>query len=219
MNTAAPLHAENPERKFYDRISRVYDLISDSSEHAAREAGLTLLGATAGERVLEVGFGTGHCLVALARSVGPQGRVAGVDISAGMAQVARERLTKEGLADRVDLQVADVPPLPFGDAAFDATFMSFTLELFDASKIPAVLHDVRRVLKPNGRLGVVGMELEKDPNWGTKTYQWFHRHFPHIVDCRPIDVPGSVQAAGFTIASQERMEISTLPVAAVVGRR
>ena len=50
-----------------------------------------------GERVLEIGFGTGHSLVALAAAAGEDGRVDGVDISEGMADVAGRRLKKHGL--------------------------------------------------------------------------------------------------------------------------
>lgn len=211
-------HTPNPARTFYDRLSRVYDLISDSSEHAAREAGLKLLDIQPGQQVLEIGFGTGHCLVDLAKRVGPAGHVVGVDISPGMAEVAKERLKQAGFDGQVDVQVAEVPPLPFEDGRFDAAFMSFTLELFDVDQIPVVLAEIRRVLKPGGKLGVVGMELQKDPNFATRTYQWFHRHFPHIVDCRPIDVPGRVAQAGFQIEHDQRLDIWSLPVAAVVGR-
>jgi ubiquinone/menaquinone biosynthesis C-methylase UbiE len=209
-------------RRFYDRISPVYDALADASEHACRERGLSLLAPAPGERALEVGYGTGHSLVELARRVGETGRVVGLDVSPGMAREARKRLDREGLADRVDLRVGSAPPLPFPDAAFDVAWMSFTLELFPDAAIPGVLAEVARVLVQGGRLGVVGMAT---PPEGTSesalshTYRWLHRHFPHIVDCEPIDVLGRVAAAGFEIESRERMSIWTLPVAAVVGAR
>ncbi len=209
---------EQSARSFYDRISGVYDLISDSSEDAARETGLRMFAPAEGESILEIGFGTGHCLESLAKSVGATGHVVGIDISTGMRDVAARRLTDAGLVERVQLDVQPAPPLPYGDAEFDGVFMSFTLELFEDDDMAAILREARRVLKPDGRIGVVGMELEKDPNLATRTYQWFHRHFPHIVDCRPIDVPGALTAAGFTLESEERLEIWSLPVAAVVAR-
>jgi demethylmenaquinone methyltransferase/2-methoxy-6-polyprenyl-1,4-benzoquinol methylase len=52
-----------------------------------------------------------------------------------------------------------------------------------------------------------------------RTYVWMHRHFPHIVDCRPIDLAALVTAAGFQIVKQIDMEIWTLPVAAVVATK
>jgi len=205
---------------FYDRISHVYDAIADTSEHEARGRGLELLGARAGEHALEIGYGTGHAMVELAAAVGESGRVVGIDISAGMHEVANARLVEAKLASRVRLLVDQVPPLPFEDKRFDAVFMSFTLELFDAATIPTVLEEVRRVLRPGGRLGVVAMATTpagERESVLTHTYKWMHRHFPHIVDCQPIDVAALLEGAGFEVSVQESMKIWTLPVAVLVA--
>lgn len=210
----------NATRAFYDRISRAYDLLADAGEHDARDAGLRLLGVRARERVLELGFGTGHALVQLARAVGESGSVCGIDLSPGMTEVARERLLAAGLLERVDLRCGDVPPLPYLDGSFDAAFLSFTLELFPDETISAILAELRRVLRPEGRVGVVAMSA---PPSGARdsllerAYRWMHRHFPHIVDCRPIDVEGTLRAAGFRITRRTGLEIWTLRVAAVVA--
>lgn len=207
-------------RSFYDRISRAYDLVADASEHEAREKGLELLAAAEGERVLEIGFGTGHALVDLARSVGSGGTVAGVDLSSGMAEVSRRRLHDAGLADRADLRVEAVPPVPFDDSTFDAVFMSFTLELFPDAAIPAVLAESRRVLVRGGRLGVVCLaETGRKPGLVGRAYRWMHRHFPHIFDCRPIDVDRWLGQSGFEVERGTDLEIWTLPVRAVLARR
>lgn len=206
-------------RRFYDRISRAYDLMADASERTAREKGLELLAVGPGERVLEIGFGTGHALAALARAAGEAGRVVGVDISPGMADVAGHHLERAGLAERVELLVEAVPPIPCGDGELDAVFMSFTLELFPAEVIPPVLAEVRRVLAPRGRLGVVAMtESRSGEGLLERAYKWMHEHFPHIVDCRPIDVEGVLEAAGFHVSAKEVIEIWTLPVTAAVAR-
>src|SRR5512145_2968775 len=90
-------------RASYNRLSRWYDTIAGSTEKKYRDWGLEKLAAQSGERILEIGFGTGHCLVALAKAVGSTGRVIGLDISDGMLAITRDRLQKEGLNDRVDL--------------------------------------------------------------------------------------------------------------------
>ena len=215
--TTSDAHAT---KSFYDRISKAYDSIADRDEHVAREKGLELLAVADGERVLEVGYGTGHSLVALAEAVGASGHVAGIDISDGMREVAEKRVAEVELSDRVELRVASAPPLPYEDNRFDVVAMSFTLELFPLEVIPEVLGEVKRVLRDGGRLGVVAMavtaEGQKDSSL-ERVYKWMHQHFPHIVDCQPIDVYGLVRGAGFEITKKHDMEIWTLPVAAVVA--
>lgn len=209
-------------RAFYDRISRVYDGLADADEHESRERGLELLAPTDGEHILEVGFGTGQALVSLARAVGPAGGVSGIDASEGMAQVARRRLEDAGLVDRVELRVDAAPPLPWPDSCFDAVTMSFTLELFPDGVIPELLAETRRVLRPGGRLGVVSMAVSppgERESALTHTYKWLHRHFPHIVDCRPIDAPAGIRAAGFDLRQVIEMSIWTLPVVALLAAR
>ncbi len=210
----------NPTRSFYDRISRVYDQLADSSEQQARQVGLELLAAAPGESILEIGFGTGHSLAAIAQAVGPTGQACGVDISEGMREVTAELLTQEGLSDRVELKVAGVPPIPYQDALFDAVLMSLTLELFPLAVIPEVLRETRRVLKPEGRLGLVAMNITpagEHESTLTHVYKWMHRHFPHIVDCQPIDARRCVVEAGLTITNSKDLEIWTLPVVALVA--
>lgn len=203
---------------FYDRISESYDAIAHSSERASTERGLVLLDAKLGERVFELGFGTGHALVALAHSVGADGRVDGLDVSSGMKQVTSHRLEREGIEEQVSLRVGAAPPLGFEDGVFDATFMSFTLELFPPDEIGEVVEELYRVTKPGGRCVVVAMakpRTEKEDTSLEKVYVWMHRHFPHIVDCHPIEVEATLEAGGFRIEQAEHTDIWSLPVAIV----
>ncbi|MAI34913.1 MAG: 2-heptaprenyl-1,4-naphthoquinone methyltransferase [Rhodopirellula sp.] len=207
-------------QSFYDRISHAYDLISDAGEHKARERGEQALDVHAGERVLEIGYGTGNTMIHLAAAVGESGNVAGIDVSSGMKNVATKKLAAEGFADRTDLSVGDARKLPYEDDCFDAAFASFTLELFPLEDIPAVLAEVVRVLKPGGRLGVVSMATVLDGDKASsleKTYVWMHEHFPHIVDCQPIDVVSFVEEAGLSIQQNVEMAIWTMPVRCVVA--
>lgn len=203
-------------RHYYDRIARIYDLMADRSEAPARQTGLDLLAAQPGETVLEIGFGTGHCLAALAQAVGPTGTVHGLDISEGMLKHAQENLQKAGLAARVQLACGDALNLPYPTATLDAVFMSFTLELFDTPEIPRVLAECMRVLRPGGRIAVVGMSKEAGRGVIFHLYEWTHQHFPNFVDCRPIFVARALEEAGFRIAKQEHTNI-WVPVEVVLA--
>ncbi len=211
-------HEDN--RKFYDRISRAYDLIAEADERKIREAGERLLRLTTGEKVLEIGFGTGNSIISMAESVGPAGKVYGIDVSQGMLDITRKKIIDRGLSDRVELITGDGRNLPYEDSFFDAAFASFTLELFPADDIPMVLARVRRVLKKGGRLCVVSMaevEQGQHPSLLERTYIWMHRHFPHIVDCRPIDPARLLRDAGFTVMDEISMNVWTMPVKGVLG--
>ena len=215
----APLRvfqSKDQTRAFYNKISGVYDLLSDRSEAPVRRAGLDLLNARPGEAILEPGFGTGHCLVALARAVGPKGRVFGIDLSDQMVKRARSNLAKAGLLKRARLRCGDAVRLPYAGGSMDAVFMSFTLELFDTAEIPEVLRECRRVLRPGGRIVVVGMSKDgkHDPLIGV--FEWTHKHFPNFLDCRPIYVREALEKAGFTIR-KVLMKHMWIPVEIVFG--
>lgn len=212
----------HPNTHFYNRISRYYDDIAHASERESTEEGWRLLNVQPGERILEIGFGTGHSLVEFAEKAGPGGHVTGVDISDGMRQVATERIAEKSLSDRVTLDLGEVPPLSYQDGSVDAVFLSFTLELFPLSNIPEVLKEISRVLKTKGRIGVVCMvepEDESKESFAEDAYKWMHRHFPHIVDCQPIPVVDVVEKAGFKIDAISHQEIWGLQVAALVASR
>jgi demethylmenaquinone methyltransferase/2-methoxy-6-polyprenyl-1,4-benzoquinol methylase len=129
----------------------------------------------------------------------------------------RKRLEKAGLEDRVKLFCGDAASLPFDDSAFDAVFMSFTLELFDTPEIPEVLEQIRRVLKPEGRLAVVGISKENGESMFLRLYEWAHRKWPKYVDCRPIYVERSLIDAGYQIKSKEKVKMLRLPAEIVVA--
>lgn len=206
--------ADNPTRAFYDRISRRYDALAEAWEHTSRHQGVEALAVARGEKVLEIGYGTGHALEQLAKA---RVEVVGIDLSEGMRSVARRRLERAGLADRVRLDLGDARALPYEDGHFDAAFMSFTVELFDPPDIAKVLGEASRVLRAGGRLGIVALAEADPPNLMTEIYNWLHEHFPHLVDCRPIDAVGALRAAGFRIRETTGMSVMRLPVISVIA--
>jgi ubiquinone/menaquinone biosynthesis C-methylase UbiE len=218
-DTISPVtRTKNEARANYNRLSRWYDWIA-ASEARYRQIGVQALNLQLGERILEIGFGTGSCLLDFARQVGPDGWVCGIDISDGMIEVAGNRLSESGLAERVSLALGDASHAPFTGGSFDAIFMSFTLELFDTPEIPRVLHQCRRILRPEGRLGVVTLVKTDQPNFAERTYEWFHTRMPVSVDCRPIEAQSSLRDAGFEIAEVISEKMWGLPVEIIVGKK
>jgi len=207
-------------RQSYNRLSRWYDMIAGSTEKKYRDWGLEKLSAQPGEKVLEIGFGTGHCLVALAKAVGSTGRVIGVDISDGMLAIAQGRLQQEGLNERVELHLGDAAKLDFLEAdSLDGVFMSFTLELFDNPEIPRVLQECHHILKSGGRLAVVSMTKTNPPPVAVRIYEWFHEHMPDYADCRPIFARQALEQSGFTIQDASVSSMWGMPVEIVLGKK
>jgi demethylmenaquinone methyltransferase/2-methoxy-6-polyprenyl-1,4-benzoquinol methylase len=204
-------------RAAYDRMSGWYDLLAGASEEKHVDAGLRKLNAQAGERILEIGFGTGQALLSLAQSVGGSGQVYGVDISEGMTRIARGKVWQAGLDHAVGLISGDGAWLPLRDEAVDAVFMSFTLELFDTPRIPLVLAECRRVLREGGRLAVVSLARRGRERLPVRVYEWVHNRIPRYVDCRPIPVEEVLERAGFELEEVERRSMWGLPVDVVVG--
>lgn len=206
-------------RASYDRLSGSWDLVSGRFEAPHREAGLQLLAAQEGERVLEIGFGTGACVVALGHAVGASGKVTAIDLSPGMHAVASKRVSAAGLAGRVELVTGDAARLPWPDGSFDAVFSSFVLELFDTPELPLVLLEWRRVLREGGRIALVNLVLPETPTVATRLYRWAHRQFPTLVDCRPIPARALVEAAGFKVTEARASMLAGLPVERLLATR
>jgi ubiquinone/menaquinone biosynthesis C-methylase UbiE len=212
-----PLADMAPTKAFYDRIAKAYDLLADSSEHVPRDRGVAMLAPKLGEKVLVVGFGTGHSAVAIGKAVGPTGKVIGIDISQGMLDVASKLVHEQAAGAPIELKLGDARQLAFADGQFDAAFISFTLELFEEADIARVLNEIRRVLKPQGRLAVISLNKTDPLTIAEDIYIFLHRHFPHFIDCQPIPVEKHLRQAGYGLAKSETMSLWGLPVAMAIA--
>lgn len=105
-----------------------------------------------GERMLEIGPGTGLQSLQVAPRLGSDGRLDIVDIQQEMLDHVMRRAAGSGL-DNIVPTLADARELPFDDATFDAAYL--VTALGEIPDVPATLSELRRVLKPTGRL-VVG---------------------------------------------------------------
>jgi len=203
------LRPKEQARKSYNFMSRWYDLFT-SSEKRFTDIGIQMLEVQSDESILEIGCGTGHALIEFTNT---SLNVFAIDLSEKMLKVARRKIKH----NPATLCQADGSVLPFAHEQFDCVFISFTLELFDTPEIPKVLAEIHRVLKQNGKLGVVSLAKQKTAT--IQIYEWFHRHMPTLVDCRPIYLQPVMKEAGFQIQASTIKTMWGLPVEIVIGRK
>ena len=147
-------------------------LLSLGRERAYRQETLRIAGLKIGESVLDVGCGTGNLAIAAKRHVGPTGSVFGIDASPEMIARAGRKASKAAIA--VTFENAFVEKLPFHDGTFDVVFSTTMLHHLPDKARRQCLREVRRVLKPGGRLLAVdfGGTVSERRSWVAK----FHRH-------------------------------------------
>jgi demethylmenaquinone methyltransferase/2-methoxy-6-polyprenyl-1,4-benzoquinol methylase len=130
----------------YDRYAR---LLSFGQDPRWRRFLVSRVDATPDQTILDVASGTGAVAIELVRQSGCA--VVGVDQSPEMLAVARERVTRAGLADRIRFVEAGAERLPFADAEFDG--LTFTYLLRYVRDVTATMRELARVVRPGGAVG------------------------------------------------------------------
>jgi len=131
---------------------------NDPSVKACKQLAIEALAPQAGEHILDVGCGLGHITIEVARLVGGAGRVTAIDISEIMIREVRKRLSDD-YGERVEFRVEDAHRMSLENHTFDGCLVINTL--MHCGKPAKVLSEVKRVLKPHGRLVVL------EPDWQT----------------------------------------------------
>ncbi len=129
---------------------------ADESFQAYKQHSFALLELQQGQRVLDVGCGTGEDARTMARFVGPEGRVVAMDGSARMIAVASQRAASVNLP--IAFQVGDVHRLPFADDSFDASRADRIFMHLESPE--TALGEMLRVTRPGGRVLVYEVDFE-----------------------------------------------------------
>jgi ubiquinone/menaquinone biosynthesis C-methylase UbiE len=133
----------------YDRRSKSYDN-SDWHIQICRQL-LEYSQVSHGQRILDIGTGTGHLAIAAAQLVGDSGRVIGIDISAGMLEQAKIKVAALGL-NNIEFQLADAEQLSYPNDSFHRILCANTFPWMEDKA--ATLQLWHRLLKPGGKLGI-----------------------------------------------------------------
>ncbi len=131
--------------RVYENIAWFYDMVFGPTLHPGRVQAIQRMGIQPGERLLEVGVGTGINACLYPREC----KVTGIDLSAPMLEKARERFARKGIRN-VRLQEMDAATLKFADDTFDIVYAPYLI-----SVVPdpvAVVREMHRVCRPGGRI-------------------------------------------------------------------
>ncbi len=142
--------------KVYSAVARVYDGLFDWALGPGRRHAVERLGARPGDRILEIGVGTGLSLPHYPESC----HVTGVDISEPMLERARVRLDEMGRRD-VDLRRMDARDLAFPDGSFDAVLAPYVISVVPEPE--RVMAEASRVCRPGGTVVVVNHFQTRNP--------------------------------------------------------
>jgi SAM-dependent methyltransferase len=140
------------EARAYDEAAERFADLSERHAKGFAAHLVELAGVKPGDRVLDVGTGTGLVAAAAAERAGAGGRIVGIDISEAMVRRARERAAAGGLGERVEYRLLDAEALTLPDESFDVVVSLFALLHLPAPQ--RALGEMRRVLRVGGRAAV-----------------------------------------------------------------
>jgi demethylmenaquinone methyltransferase/2-methoxy-6-polyprenyl-1,4-benzoquinol methylase len=160
----------------FDRISGVYDrmnsVMTAGMHHRWRGRAADLAAVGPGDRVLDVATGTGDLAIELARRVGRGGEVVGMDFSEGMLELARQK------APELRFEQGNALELSYADGEFAAATVGFGARNF--SDLGAGLAEMRRVVRPGGRVVVLEITTPQKPPLSWFFRMWFDRVVPAL---------------------------------------
>ena len=162
--------------KMFDSISGRYDFLnrflSLGIDIYWRKLMVNRLKAMKPKTILDIATGTADVAIAM-RKIGPE-KIVGLDLSEGMLEIGREKVSKKGLGNLIQLLKGDSEHLPYSENAFEAVTVAFGVRNFE--NLLKGLSEMNRVLKPGGK--VVILEFSRPRIFPVKQlYDFYFRYF------------------------------------------
>jgi ubiquinone/menaquinone biosynthesis C-methylase UbiE len=184
----------------YDKLSRVYDIWSTLTESRARARAIELAEIQDGQSILEVAVGTGHAFLEMVKR-NPRGTNTGIDLSDGMLEKAKQRLSK--LPDaRYTLSKGTAFDLSTASGSVDLLVNNYMFDLIAYEDMDKVLAEFKWVLKKGGKLVLVNMTIGESI-W-TRVYNLVYRLYPKAIGgCRGLRLTEKLKEQGFIVETRE----------------
>jgi len=186
----------------YDKLAKVYDVLFGPVLHPGRLLALERMGIMTGDRVLEVGVGTGINAALYPHDC----HVTGIDFSASMLEKARSRVSRKGLS-HVRLMEMDAAHLKFPDESFDIVYAPYLVNC--VSDPLKVVREMRRVCKPNGKIVILNHFRSANPLF-SRMDRALSPLTVHIGFKSDLDLPGFLAQTGLRPISIEKVSVPRL---------
>ncbi len=188
-------------KRAYNRRSWVYSKTVAPMEWEYHLLALDQARIQPGEKVLEVAVGPGLTFLELARRVGKDTALYGMDLSTGMLELTDQRLRANGFS-KFELKEGSASQIPFESSAFDVLYNGYMLDLIPEADMPGILGEFERVLRPGGRLVLLNMS-KPDREMVIFREKLYRLLPPSLVlylmgGCRPVLMEELVRKAGFS---------------------
>ena len=149
--------------KMFDTISKEYDglnrVISFGIDVKWRNKVVKIVKEKQPENILDIATGTGDLAISLTTTNAKE--IIGLDISDGMLEVGRQKITAKNLDGIISMVIGDSEDLPFNDNTFDAITVAFGVRNFE--NLEKGLTEILRVLKPNGIFVILETSVPTNP--------------------------------------------------------
>lgn len=202
--------------KLYDTKARIYDAWAYLTETDARERSLELADISDGQSILEVAVGTGLAFYEIVKK-NPGGVNVGIDLSSGMLEKAKRRLSKLK-RENYSLSIMSAYDLKVENETIDTLFNNYMFDLISFADFKSVLGEFYRVLKPNGKLILVNMTRPEKSFSGI--YEQIYKLSPRTMGgCRGVQMSSVLSESGFKVEAREYHQQFLFPSEVIVANK
>lgn len=192
----------------YDRIAPIYDIWGKLTESKARNRAIELAEIKDGQNILEVAVGTGLAFYEIVKR-NPNGKNIGIDLSRGMLEKAKNRVSKISVAN-YSLNVVTAFNLDVENESIDTLVNNYMFDLIPFEDMDKILIEFRRVLKKGGKLILVNMT--EGERFGSKLYDFVYNISPKAMGgCRGVKLTESLRKHDFKVEVREYFQQMLFP--------